>query len=76
MASIKLKVIRDATIPPPWTAPPSAGPLFTGSGDIDYVCGSCDFVIAAKMGPGQRITPLEPECPCCGAVNEVTTTSN
>jgi hypothetical protein len=47
--------------------------LFTGAGDTDYVCGSCEFVIAAKMGPGQRIMPLETDCPCCGAVNEVTT---
>jgi hypothetical protein len=71
MATVKLKIIRDATVPPPWTAPPGAGPLFTGTGDTDYVCGNCEFVIAAKMGPGQRITPLETDCPRCGAVNEV-----
>jgi len=71
MANIKLKVIREATIPPPWNAPPGAGPLFTGAGDTDYICGNCEFVIAANIGAGQRITPVETNCPCCGAVNEV-----
>jgi hypothetical protein len=71
MATIKLKIIRESTIPPPWNAPPGAGPLFTGSGGTDYVCGNCEFVIAAKIGPGQRIMPVETDCPCCGAVNEV-----
>lgn len=71
MPKIKLKVVRDPVNPPPWTAPPGGGPLFTGTGDTDYVCGSCDFVIAAKIGKGQRIAPIETDCPCCGAVVEV-----
>jgi phage FluMu protein Com len=76
MAKIKLRVIREATTPPPWTEPPGAGPLFTGAGDTDYVCGSCEFVIAAKMAASQHITPLETNCPRCGAVNEVATLEN
>jgi hypothetical protein len=40
MPQIKLKVVRDAVLPPPWTAPARAGPLFTGSGDTGYVAGS------------------------------------
>jgi phage FluMu protein Com len=72
MAKIKLRIIRDPMVPPPWVPPPGAGPLFTGTGDTDYVCGSCEFVIAAKIGPGQRINPIETDCPRCGAVNEVT----
>jgi hypothetical protein len=71
MPQIKLKVVRDAILPPPWTAPAGAGPLFTGSGDTDYICGVCEFIIAASIGLGQRIAPIETECPCCGAVNEV-----
>ena len=71
MPQIKLKVIRDTVSPPPWVVPPGAGPLFTGSGDTDYVCGVCEFVIAANIGSGQRIPSTETECPCCGAVNEV-----
>jgi hypothetical protein len=55
MPQIKLKVVRDAILPPPWTAPPGAGPLFTGTGDTDYVCGVCEFVIAASIGSAQRI---------------------
>lgn len=72
MPQIKLKVVRDTISPPPWTAPPGAGPLFTGNGDTDYVCGVCEFVIAAHMGAGQRVAAIETECPCCGAVVEVT----
>jgi hypothetical protein len=75
MANIKLKVLRDPTAPPPWTAPAGAGPLFTGTGDTDYLCGSCDFVIAAGIGPGQRIALMETDCPCCGATIEVAVNS-
>jgi hypothetical protein len=71
MPQIKLKVVRDAILPPPWTAPAGAGPLFTGSGDTDHVCGVCEFIIAASIGSGRRIAPIETECPWCGAVNEV-----
>ena len=73
MAQIKLKVIREPIAPPPWTAPPGAGPLFTGTGGDDYICGSCDFVIAADIGSSQRLPPIETDCPCCGAVNQVAT---
>ena len=71
MAKIKLKVIRDSAMPPPWSAPSGAGPLFTGSGDTDYVCGNCEFVIASQIAPGQRLPPMETTCPCCGAINEI-----
>jgi hypothetical protein len=73
MTQIKLEVIRDPVAPPPWTAPPGSGPLFTGAGDNDYICGCCDFVIAANIAPGQRLPAMETECPCCGAVNRVAT---
>jgi hypothetical protein len=73
MPQIKLKIVRDAILPPPWMAPAGAGPLFTGSGNTDYVCGVCEFVIAASIASAQRIASIETECPACGAVNEVTT---
>jgi hypothetical protein len=76
MRQIKLQVVRDAVLPPPWTTPPGAGPLFTGSGDTDYVCGVCEFVIAASIGSAQYVASIETECPSCGAVNEVTTGAN
>lgn len=71
MARIKLKVIRGPAAPPPWMAPVGAGPLLTGTGDTDYVCGSCEFVIAARIGTGQRVARMETDCPCCGATNEI-----
>jgi hypothetical protein len=76
MPQVKLKVVRHAILPSPWTAPAGAGPLFTGSGDTDYVCGVCEFVIAASIGLAHCIASIETECHCCGAVNEVTTGAN
>ena len=76
MARIKLKVIRGPTAPGPWMAPAGAGPLLTGTGDTDYLCGSCEFVIAAGIGPAQRFASMETDCPCCGAVNEVAINPN
>ena len=76
MPQIKLKVVRDAVLPPPWIAPTGSGPLLTGSGETDYVCGVCEFVIAASIGSAQRIASIETECPCCGALNEVATGSD
>ncbi len=48
----------------------SAGPLFRGNGDVDYVCGNCSFVIAAAIGPAQRVPFDNSICPACGATNE------
>jgi hypothetical protein len=76
MPQIKLKVVRDAILPPPWIAPARARPLFTGSDDTDYVCGVCEFVIAASIGSVRRIASVETECPSCGAVNQVITGTN
>jgi DNA-directed RNA polymerase subunit RPC12/RpoP len=73
MPSVSLKVSR---------APPGAGehrspeivrPLFRGSGDIDYVCGNCGAVIAASMGPTQRVNVDVATCSACGAENEFPT---
>jgi hypothetical protein len=33
----------------------TAGPLLLGSGDTNYLCGNCGFVIASGMAPGQRV---------------------
>jgi hypothetical protein len=35
--------------------PQSAGPLLRGTGDTDYLCGNCGFVIASGIGPRQRV---------------------
>jgi len=70
MPSISLKVTRptanDAGAPPGR----SAGPLFRGNGDIDYVCGQCGAVIAAAMSPTQHVIVDRATCSGCGAENE------
>jgi hypothetical protein len=45
-------------------------PLFRGTGDTDYVCGNCGSVIAANMGPAQRVIVDSATCTTCGAENE------
>jgi DNA-directed RNA polymerase subunit RPC12/RpoP len=51
--------------------PPESGkPLFRGTGDTDYLCGNCGSVIAANMGPGQRVIVDTATCARCGAENE------
>jgi hypothetical protein len=51
-------------------APQSAGPLLRGTGDTDYLCGNCGFVIASGMGPRQRSLVDIATCSACGAENE------
>jgi DNA-directed RNA polymerase subunit RPC12/RpoP len=51
-------------------APELGKPLFRGTGDTDYLCGSCGSVIAANMGPGQRVIVDVATCATCGAENE------
>ena len=70
MPTISLKV----TGPPRDSANDSlsadAKPLFRGNGDTDYLCGHCGAVMAAQMGPGQRVIVDTATCSACGAVNE------
>ena len=70
MPTLSLKVMR----PSPGAADPPTPelnkPLFRGTGDADYLCGSCGSVIAASMGPGQRVIVDATTCPVCGAENE------
>ena len=44
-----------------------------GTGDTDYVCGGCGYVIAASMGPTQRVIVDTTICAGCGAENEFPT---
>jgi hypothetical protein len=50
--------------------PGSAKPLFRGTGDTDYLCGNCGSLIAANMGPAQRVIVDSAVCSACGAENE------
>ena len=70
MPTIVLKLTRA-----PWDtsveqAPQSAGPLLRGTGDTDYLCGNCGFVIASGIGPKQRVAVGMATCSACGAENE------
>lgn len=67
-------IVLKATLPPVENSarepPRTAGPLFRGNGDVDYLCGNCSFVIASAMGPTQRVPFDSTICPACGAANE------
>jgi hypothetical protein len=68
--TISLKVTR---APPDGAArhtPELDKPLFRGTGDTDYLCGNCGLVIAASMGPAQRVIIDVATCSACGAENE------
>jgi hypothetical protein len=68
--TISLKVTR---APPGAAARPTPQfdkPLFRGTGDTDYLCGNCGAVIAASMGPAQRVIIDAATCSACGAENE------
>ena len=70
MPTISLKVTH---VPPGAAARPTPEidkPLFRGTGDTDYLCGNCGAVIAASMGPAQRVIIDAATCSACGAENE------
>src|SRR5260370_730521 len=47
MPQIKLKAVRDAVLPPHWTAPAGDPPLRTRSRGTNYFCTLCERVILA-----------------------------
>ena len=71
MPTIVLKMKHAATDTVDRQPPRSAGPLLRGTGDTDYLCGNCGFVIAAGMGPKQRVSVDSATCAACGAENEL-----
>ena len=73
MPSIALKVTRASAAGGEAIAPQPGKPLFRGTGDTDYVCGECGYVIAASMGPTQRVIVDKTICAACGAENEFPT---
>jgi hypothetical protein len=70
MPTISLKVTRPPSDAADHGRPDSAKPLFRGTGDTDYLCGNCGSVIAASMGPTQRVIIDAATCSACGAENE------
>ena len=70
MPATSLKVTRAPAGTADDVAPELGKPLFRGTGDTDYLCGNCGSVIAAKMGPNQRVIVDSAICSACGAENE------
>ena len=70
MSTTSLKVTRAPAGAVAEVAPALGKPLFRGTGDTDYLCGNCGSVIAASMGPTQRVIVDAATCSACGAENE------
>ena len=70
MPTTSLKVRRVPAGAADHSAPELGKPLFRGTGDTDYLCGHCGAIIAADMGPGQRVIVDSTICARCGAENE------
>lgn len=70
MPTTSLKVTRPPSGAADHGTPELVKPLFRGTGDTDYLCGNCGSVIAASMGPNQRVIIDAATCSACGAENE------
>ena len=70
MPTMSLKIRRPPTSTADLGTPELGKPLFRGTGDTDYLCGNCGSVIAASMGPNQRVNVDAATCATCGAENE------
>ena len=46
-------------------------PFIVGTGDIDYICGRCDNIIAQNVSQSQIASDAVFQCPNCQAFNEV-----
>lgn len=46
-------------------------PFIVGTGEIDYICGRCDNIIAHNVSQGQIASDAVFHCPNCQTFNEV-----
>ena len=46
-------------------------PFIVGRGDIDYICGMCNNIIAQNVSQSQIASDAVFQCPNCQAFNEV-----
>ncbi|MGB6595312.1 MAG: hypothetical protein WCC17_23765 [Candidatus Nitrosopolaris sp.] len=46
-------------------------PFIVGRGDIDYICGACNNIIAQNVSQGQIAADAVYQCPNCQSFNEV-----
>ena len=70
MPTMSLKVTRPPSSAADHRPPELVKPLFRGNGDTDYLCGNCGSVMAAGLGPTQRVIVDAAVCSACGAENE------
>ena len=70
MPTMSLRVTRPPSSAADHHPPELVQPLFRGNGDTDYLCGNCGSVIAASLGPTQRVIVDVATCSACGAENE------
>ena len=70
MPTVSLKITRPPSSAADLGTPELDKPLFRGTGDTDYLCGNCGSLIAASMGPNQRVNVDAATCAACGAENE------
>ena len=70
MPTMSLKVTRPPSSAADHRPPELVKPLFRGNGDTDYLCGNCGSVMAASLGPTQRVILDVATCSACGAENE------
>ena len=68
MSNHRLKVIENLDPNIKVLDPSGPGPLVTGTGSDDYLCGACENVLIAKMRPGQ-IPSTMIRCGKCGATS-------
>ncbi len=50
---------------------PERTPFSVGTGDTDYVCGHCAFVLIKSATEVQTATGLAIRCPSCGSYNDL-----
>ena len=70
MPTMSLRVTRPPSSAADNRSPELVKPLFRGSGGTDYLCGNCGSVMAASLGPTQRVIVDAATCSACGAENE------
>jgi DNA-directed RNA polymerase subunit RPC12/RpoP len=69
MMRIKLEIVPGGSDGAAPARESRAAPIWRGNGEVDYICGHCEAVLAEKMHLGQ-IKNLVLQCPMCGKHNK------
>jgi len=49
----------------------SIGPLFVSWGQVNLLCGACDYLLMARIPRREALAGVAVECPNCGSLNGV-----